>query len=473
MYKFNFSKEVREIVKKDRLTAEDRLKLIVELNRRILENLHQNKKNLTGSILHPFLVGPSGVGKTTTVIDIFGEENVNTVDMNTSLKEDVLGSPSAILDEEGFSRYLRPDWAKHPVVFFDEFEKAGMNKQTGLLSFMTSFKIRDYFHPDKIIVLGGQPEVLTEMIETSRSAPHSKESAIIEALFTRIIFIPYTFREAVEMDIKNGFIKPGIPDDIIEYKDGWLKKFNLGVKDHIVFNRRFISMMRRYYSELRRIDKRNAERIMHELFWYVDKDVRQNLLEMIVPDDLLIEREKNKDEELLAKKGLAYLDHYQILALLPQQHHEMTAREFFKAFTKAYYFSTKDERLIFFPSLFESVKSKGGVLTTDTTKEFAKYYIYSFIILYELGLGEEVDPKVISLAKDTIQEFGRNEEFETFRNEVLEVINLQRGQSEDEGLGKDNSNPVNSKNTKNTNNNNKNNANNIKKGVMKNMGPSI
>lgn len=115
-----------------------------------------------GQRLWPWLVGPTGCGKTSRV-RAWAERRglpVHTLLLRSMLPEEVLGIPFV---KEGITRWTLPEWAEPlreapGVIFLDEMDKARPECLAAVLTLLAERRVRDtVLHPGTLIVAASQP----------------------------------------------------------------------------------------------------------------------------------------------------------------------------------------------------------------------------------------------------------------------------------------------------------------------------
>lgn len=110
-------------------------------------------------LVWPVLVGPSGVGKTSTLEALY-EGPIIKILLQTERPEDVLGIPRV---ERGFTRwFLHERWKiafeKPCLIFFDELDKADRETVSAVLTLMNNLEVNGRkLHPETVIACAMQP----------------------------------------------------------------------------------------------------------------------------------------------------------------------------------------------------------------------------------------------------------------------------------------------------------------------------
>lgn len=116
----------------------------------------------SGQRLWPWLVGPTGAGKTTRVRRLAERRGlrVTTLLLRSMLPEEVLGIPRV---SGGTTRWTLPEWAlphlREPgVLFLDELDKARPECLAAVLTLLAELRVRDtILHPETLVVAASQP----------------------------------------------------------------------------------------------------------------------------------------------------------------------------------------------------------------------------------------------------------------------------------------------------------------------------
>lgn len=366
----------------------EKLKVVFEVNKEI--------KNVCNVVLHPFLVGDAGTGKTSMVIktDLFPDTYV--VDLSTVLKEDLTGLP---VIKDGQTVWTTPEWINHDTILFDEFDKSGELKQNVVLSFLTTLRLRNIPLKEKQFIFTSQPSFLLSLIESREADDFAR------AILTRFIFIRLNSEDSADfLSNKLGWRTPIIFKSNIEEELN--KSFKLGAE---TLNYRVLEYMTYFLRELKNRYKENYVDVFREIFDYVDRDII----------DLIVEREQNRDITDLTPEELRELipamNVYELIEVLPKIQTYLEPKEFFNLFIKIYNSSSKDEREVFFNNLTKSVYSNENFLATYNSREIARYFVYT---TYYLLKTQNPNDSFIGIFENKIARSKYRKEFEEFMKEV-------------------------------------------------------
>ena len=131
-YGYLSESEKKKVTQIETLSSYEKLEIIVKINNEILKKGEQ--------VLTPVLVGDTGVGKSSRVLQMFPDARILPLSM--MLPEDVGGLLRITgTGEARYCCYVLPDWVKKDVIFFDEFDKASKSKQAVVLSVLTERRL--------------------------------------------------------------------------------------------------------------------------------------------------------------------------------------------------------------------------------------------------------------------------------------------------------------------------------------------
>lgn len=116
-------------------------------------------KPKSGQKLWPWLVGPTGSGKTTRVHEYARRRGlpVIAVHLHSMLTEEILGIPEI---RDNRTIWTLPDWAtdRPAIIFFDEVDKAPMERLGVVMTTLAELRVRNRpLHPDTLMILASQP----------------------------------------------------------------------------------------------------------------------------------------------------------------------------------------------------------------------------------------------------------------------------------------------------------------------------
>lgn len=140
-----------------------------------------------GQRLWPWLVGPTGSGKTTRVRQWAESRGlpVFTLLLRSMLPEEILGIPQVT---EGVTKWSLPEWAaplvdKPGVLFLDELDKARPECLAAILTLLAELRVRDIrLHPGTLVIAASQPV-----------ADWDVEDETYRALRARLVPIPVSY----------------------------------------------------------------------------------------------------------------------------------------------------------------------------------------------------------------------------------------------------------------------------------------
>jgi hypothetical protein len=382
-----------------KLNAVDKLILIKEINEKILgiEGIDEIKdpkeralkitkarKELlqTGrQTLHPMLVGDSGVGKSTRVIQAFGFENTRTIILTQMLPEDIGGLPKIDPQRNIVTFILPEDIINYKILFFDEVDKASSYKLAPILSILTEKRLRGYDLYDRFIIFGGQPDFLDKLNEDDTR----------RAMGQRLIFIPCYYKEAQEYveRVENISLTPPTPhekpkeekvaDEYGEYEE-FMAKFKLTYlspryKQYIIV---FAKLVWEAILKNKKIEEMREEdipkvllNILAQVFYYVDTPFLIHITKQIAKRETF--------ESIEPEIGKMLESHVYTLQRLPEIQAYMDALRFYSFLCCLYEVTSIEERKILFQRLYDDIKARQQYLR-DEFPEIAIHHIGAVLL---------------------------------------------------------------------------------------------
>jgi MoxR-like ATPase len=381
-----------------KLNAIDKLLLIKEINEKILGiegideikdpkerelKIAEARKKLlqTGrQTLHPLLVGDSGVGKSTRVIQAFGFEKTRTIILTQMLPEDIGGLPKIDPQKNIVTFILPEDIINYKILFFDEIDKASTYKLAPILSILTEKRLRGYDLYDRFIVFGGQPDFLETL----------NQDATLRALGQRLIYIPCYYKEAQEYveKIENISLTPETPHEKpkTETEDEYAKfeesvaNFKLTYlspryKQYIVA---FAKLVWEAITQNKKIEEMKEEdipkvliNILTQVFYYVDTSFLIYIAKQVAKREIFV----NIEPEI----GKMLESHVYTLQRLPEIQAYMDALRFYSFLCCLYEVTSTEERKTFFQRLYDDIKTKLHFLK-DEFPEIAIHHIGAVLL---------------------------------------------------------------------------------------------
>jgi hypothetical protein len=354
-----------------KITPEDKLSLVFRANAYIEEIARKTGKNL--QTLIPFLVGDSGVGKSTRVIDALGEDNTRIVILSLLLPEDVGGYPRPD-DAEMIMKFYLPDWIKYKHIFFDEVDKASKSKIATVLSAITERKIHGYPLKDRVFVFAAQPSILAYLDDPQNDT--------YWAFSQRCILIPVMSEEAYEYVNK----EHGWDLKIVSPRDKEIAEFKM-VNPPSPRVLRYIGYFMEYLlyqydpliGEVKNMEERIARviEIVSEMFYYYQ-----------LPFEAMVRQKVSKYESISQEEKIVAINEkikagpVEAMMVLPQAAVTFEAIPFFAAFTAVFEKISQDEKQKVMEGIYNEVAA-AGEFTKSEVVDVARAFLISVAYLLE------------------------------------------------------------------------------------------
>jgi len=387
-----------------RIKPEDKLSLIFRVNAYIEEIARKTGRKLQPLI--PLLVGDSGVGKSTRVIEALGEDNLRIVILSLLLPEDVGGYPRPD-DTEMIMRFYLPEWIKHQSIFFDEIDKASKSKIATVLSAITERKIHGYSLKDKVFVFAAQPSILAYIDDPQNDT--------YWAFSQRCVIIPVMSEEAYEYVNK----EHGWDLKIVSPRDKEISEFKMvnppspRVLSYIGYFMEYLL----YHGdpligEVKNMEERIARvtEIVSEVFYYYQ-----------LPFEAMVRQKVSKYEAVSYEEKLVAINEkikagpVEAMMVLPQAATTLEAVPFFAAFTAVFERISQDEKQRVMEGIYNEVAS-AGEFTKSEVIDVARAFLIAVAHLIE----DEKDKE--ELFKRIKSKFPRTlKQFEKIYNEIIDA----------------------------------------------------
>lgn len=323
------------------MDTSEKLKLILEVNEEIKKTGEQ--------ILHPCLVGVSGVGKSSIVRQIFPQ--VKIVDLSLLLTEEVGGLPR-IDTRQGITRYFLPEWTTSDVIFFEEIDKVSNDKISPLLSLLTNFELHGRDMSNKTFIFACQPEWLAD----------NDFNDTLEAFVYRLLFIPVTSLEAFKFEANRLGIKlPVNIEKLVSSKERKMLEFRINMNPRVMgYIGRFIKVcIVKFQGKDTTKLIEEMKKLVTDIFWYIEPKVFvEEMVEQIITKARdIVEMDEEEIKILLENMSVA-----EKIEILPKVHHKLDSDTFFNHFVEVYYNTSVDERKVLFQNLWNNVRDS---ITSD------------------------------------------------------------------------------------------------------------
>jgi len=345
------------------LKVEDKLGLIIRANEYIRKQGYQT--------LVPLLIGDSGVGKSTRIVKMFNGE-ARILILSQLLPEDIGGLPR-VEANKGITKFYLPEWIESKVIFFDEIDKATKAKIAPILSIISERMLHGYDLSDKIIIIGGQPSVLSYLDDPNNDT--------YWAFSQRCVIVPVFSEEAyIYVNNKFGwdlkFISPR-DKELIEFK---MK--NVPSPRVLEYIGNFISYL--LYGGEKMVDADKMEDkvnkvidIVSQIFYYYD-----------LPFDALVKQLISKyetvshEEKIVAINEKIKMGPAEALLVLPHAAVELDAISFFAVFTALFEVISQDEKQRVMEEIYQAVAA-AGEFTKSEVIDVARAFLIAVAYLIE------------------------------------------------------------------------------------------
>jgi hypothetical protein len=378
-----------------KIKVEDKLSLIFRVNK-FVEETAKIRKSKKLQPLIPLLVGDSGVGKSTRVLELLGEEEVRIVILSLLLPEDVGGYPRPD-DEEMIMKFYLPDWVKYKYIFFDEIDKATKNKISTVLSAITERKVHGYSLKDKVFVFGAQPSILAYLDDPQNDT--------YWAFSQRCVIIPVLSEEAYEYvnrehgwDLKIMAIRD---KEIVEFRMknppsprvlnyiGYFMEYLLFSDDPIL-------------GEVKNIEEKvnRVIEIVSEMFYYYPLP-----FEAMVKQNVSRYEKVSYEEKLVAITEKIKAGPVEAMMVLPQAAIMFEAVPFFAAFTAVFERISQDEKQKVMEGIYNEVAAAGEFTKSEVVDVARAFLISVAYLLEDQKDKEELFKRIKSSFPKTLKEF--------------------------------------------------------------------
>jgi hypothetical protein len=344
------------------LKVEDKLGLVIRANEYIRKQGYQT--------LVPLLIGDSGVGKSTRIVRMFNGE-ARILILSQLLPEDIGGLPRVEMDK-GITKFYLPEWVENKVIFFDEIDKATKAKIAPILSIISERMLHGYDLSDRIIIIGGQPSILSYLDDPNNDT---------WAFSQRCVIIPVLSEEAY-IYVNNKF---GWDLKLISPRDKELIEFkmkNVPSPRVLEYIGNFISYL--LYGGEKMVETEKMEDkvnkvagIVSEIFYYYDLPFEALVRQLISKYETVSHEEKIVAINEKVKMGPA-----EALLVIPHAAVELDAVSFFAVFTALFEVISQDEKQRVMEEIYQAVAA-AGEFTKSEVVDVARAFLISVAYLIE------------------------------------------------------------------------------------------